>query len=87
VIRQENGSGKLDKEETKKAVKRHLEAQGKAPKAKKPAADLVWKGESIVIWPFKPAEESAENFIAWLTLALPAFAETKPVREAAAITA
>jgi len=81
----------LTKEQTKAAVKKHLAAQGKTPKAKKakpPLADLAWKGEEIVInRHYKPAEESAEDFIAWLTQALPAFAESKPLTEPSAVPA
>jgi ParB/RepB/Spo0J family partition protein len=73
--------GGLTVKETKKAVQKHLEAQGKAPKAKKPTEDLAWKGDEIAINRcFKPAAESVQDYIAWLAQALPAFAETKPAR-------
>jgi ParB/RepB/Spo0J family partition protein len=71
--------GGLTVKESKKVVQKHLEAHGKAPKAKKPAADLAWNGEEIAInRRYKPAEESAESYIAWLTQALPAFSKTGP---------
>jgi ParB family transcriptional regulator, chromosome partitioning protein len=54
-----------------------------AAKAGKPLEDLVWKGDKIIInRPFDPASETAESYIAWLTQALPAFAETRPLRAA-----
>ncbi len=46
----------LTKEQTKEAVKKHLAAQGKEPKAKKAApGDLEWKKDALYIRrPFKP---------------------------------
>jgi ParB family transcriptional regulator, chromosome partitioning protein len=73
----------LDRNETRKLVDQML-GKGEAAKVKPPkareATDLTWKGEEIAInRHFKPAGESVQDYIAWLTLALQAFAETKPV--------
>jgi ParB/RepB/Spo0J family partition protein len=52
----------------------------KAEKAVKPQGDLAWTGEEIAInRHYKPAHESAQDYVAWLVVALQAFAETKPV--------
>jgi ParB/RepB/Spo0J family partition protein len=71
--------GGLSVKQTKEAVHKHLAAQGKAPKAKKPAADLAWKGEEIAVnRHFRPAGESVLDYLGWLGQALPAFMEEKP---------
>jgi ParB family chromosome partitioning protein len=67
--------------ETEKQVNKFL---GKGPKAdKEPAtqkspADLEWKGQKIAISRyFDPQMESVQDYLAWLTQALPVFAETR----------
>jgi ParB-like chromosome segregation protein Spo0J len=67
--------------ETEKQVKLLADKPAKVPKSAIPApgqvADLTWKGEEIAInRHFKPATQSVQDFIAWLTLALHAFVET-----------
>jgi ParB family chromosome partitioning protein len=83
--------------ETEKRVNQLL---GKGPKADGSSAphapssrDFVWKGEEIAInRHFKPASESVQDYVAWLSQALQAFRDSRPASknghsEVAAVTA
>jgi ParB family chromosome partitioning protein len=63
--------------ETERQIKLLEDKPEKAPKAAAPAVDFAWKGKEIVInRRFKPGEESVQDYVAWLTQALPVFAQT-----------